>query len=210
MNPAPEPIRVLCADDHPLVLEGLKSLIGRQPDMHLVASTGTAEDTVALYGQHQPDVALIDLQMPIMGGLEAIRVIRGRWPAARIVVLTTYQGDEHIFQALRAGAATYLLKETLTVDLVRIVREVYGGGRPMSPMVEASLADREVLGTLTTRETQIVALIARGFRNSDIALEVGISEETVKVHVKHILAKLHVTDRGSAVTTAVRRGIIQL
>lgn len=203
-------ITVLCADDHPLVREGIESMIGRQPDMTLVASAATSEEAVELFHRHTPDVTLMDLQMPVAGGLEAIRLIRAESPDARIVVLTTYEGDEHIFRALRAGAATYLLKDTLSADLVRIVREVHAGRQVMPPNVVKLLEDREHQGTLTAREAEVVALIAKGSRNVDIARELKITEETVKAHVRNILTKLHVTDRSAAVTVAVRRGIIRV
>ncbi len=204
------PIRVLCADDHPLVREGIEWIISKHAELTLVGSASTSEEAVELFTRLSPDITLMDLQMPKAGGLEAIRAIRTVSPQARIIVLTTYEGDEHIFRALRAGATTYLLKDTLSSDLVGIVREVHKGRNPMPPNVEKLLADRESQGSLRPREIEVVTLIAKGYRNADIAVELGISEETVKAHVKNVLERLHVTDRSAAVAVAVRRGIIKL
>lgn len=203
-------IRVLCADDHPLVRDGIELMITRQVDMTLVASASTSEEAVSLYRQHAPDITLMDLQMPVAGGLAAIRTIRGEAADARIIVLTAYEGDELVFQALNAGAATYVLKDMLPADLLRIVRDVHAGVPAVPPNIARLLEGREAQGTLTRREIEVVALIAKGYRNVDIALELGITEETVKAHVKNILVRLHVPDRSAAVTVAARRGIIRL
>ena len=152
----------------------------------------------------------MDLQLPAMSGLDAIRAIRREDPQARIIVLTMYEGDEDIYRAIEAGATTYLLKDTLADDLIRIVRDVHAGGRPMPADVAERLAEREEQGTLTRREVQVVELIATGMRNKEIAGVLNISEETVQAHVKNILAKLGVRDRTAAVTVALRRGIIHL
>jgi len=185
-------------------------MIARQSDMEIVSAASTSEEAVDFFREFMPDVTLMDLKMPSAGGLEAIRVIRAEAPLARIIVLTTYEGDEDIFRALQAGAATYLLKDTLSDDLVRIVREVHAGGRPIPSNVEKLLGERVNDTTLTSREMDVMRLIARGFRNKEMAAELGISEETVKVHVKNVLAKLHVSDRSAAVAVAARRGIIHL
>jgi len=203
-------IRVLCVDDHRVVLDGLALLIGRQPDMEVVASAATGEQAVALFRQHQPDVTLMDLQLPTMTGLEAIRAIRREYPGARVVVLTMYQGDEDIYRALEAGAATYLLKDALSDELVRVVREVHAGGRPIPPNVTAQLAARKTHPPLTPREVDVVELISKGMRNKEIAVALGITEETAKVHVKNILAKLNVHDRAAVITVALRRGMIHV
>ena len=203
-------IRVLCVDDHRVMLDGLALLIGRQPDMEVVASATSGEQAVELYDYHQPDVTLMDLQLPTMSGLEAIGEIRRAHPMARIVVLTMYQGDEDIYRALEAGAAAYLLKDMLSEDLVRVIREVHTGNRPIPPDVAAALAARLAQPSLTPREIGVVHLIAEGMRNKEIAVALGISEQTAKVHVKNILAKLNVSDRSAVIAVAVRRGIIHI
>jgi two-component system NarL family response regulator len=203
-------IRVLCVDDHRIVREGITLIISRQPDMEVVASAASGEESIDLHRQFRPDVTLMDLQLGGMSGVDAIRNIRREHPGARIVVLTMYQGDEDIFRALEAGASTYLLKDTLSDDLLRVVREVYAGNQPIRPEVEALLAKRAAGSTLTNREIEVIDLIAQGMRNKEIAATLGISEETAQVHVKHILAKLKVKDRSAAITVALRRGIIHL
>jgi DNA-binding NarL/FixJ family response regulator len=217
VNPEPLPpsggasrIRVLCVDDHRLMLDGLSLLIDRQPDMHVVASATTGEEAVELFGRLQPDVTLMDLLLPTMSGLEATREISRLHPDARIIVLTMYQGDEDIFQALEAGAATYLLKDALSQELVRVIRDVHTGGRPMPAEVEAVLAARQKKPALTPREIEVVRLIAEGMRNKEIGMTLGITEETAKVHVKNILAKLNVNDRAAVIPIALRRGIIHI
>lgn len=203
-------IRVFCVDDHRVMLDGLALLIGRQPDMEVVGSATTGEQAVELYPRCAPDVTLMDLQLPGISGLDAIRRIREAHPEARIVVLTMYQGDEDIYRALEAGAATYLLKDALSEDLVRVIRDVHTGGRPIMPDVEAALAGRRRQPALTPREVDVVRLIAEGMRNKEIAVTLGISEQTAKVHVKNILAKLSVSDRAAVIPVALRRGIIHL
>ena len=203
-------IRVLCVDDHRIVREGIELIINRQSDMDVVASAASEEDAVSLFRQHQPDVTLMDLQLGTGSGVRAIKAIRHLSPAARIVVLTMYGGDEDVFRALQAGAATYLLKDTLSDDLIRVVREVHAGKKSLGPEVEARLAERAAGPTLTPREVQVVELIAEGMRNKEIAAALGISEETAQVHVKNILAKLKVKDRSAAINVALRRGIIHI
>ena len=203
-------IRVLCVDDHRIVREGLSLIIGRQPDMDVVGLAASGEEAVELFLRLTPDVTLMDLQLGTMGGVEAIRVIRHHDPGARIVVLTMYQGDEDIYRALEAGASTYLLKDTLSDDLVRVVRQVHAGDHPIMPGVEARLAERAAGPTLTRREVQVIELISQGMRNKEIAASLGISEETAHVHVRNILAKLRVKDRSGAINVALRRGIIHI
>ena len=203
-------IRVLCVEDHGVVLEGIVWMIGREPDMQVVASAATGEQAVELHREHRPDVTLMDLQLPGMSGLEAIRAIRSEDAAARIVVLTMYQGDEDIYRALQAGATTYLLKDALSHELIRIVREVHAGGRPMPPNVAELLAVRAARPSLTSREVEVVRLVAKGLRNKEIAESLHVSEETVRAHLKHILKKLNVNDRTAAVTEALSRGIIHI
>ena len=203
-------IRVLCVDDHRIVREGITLIINRQPDMTVVAAAASGEEAVALYERHRPDVTLMDLQLGAMSGLEAIQTIRRHDANARIVVLTMYHGDEDIYRALTAGAVTYLLKDTLSDDLVRVVREVHDGKHPVSPDVAARLAERATRPVLTAREVQVIELVAQGMRNREIAAALGISEETAQVHVKNILAKFDVKDRTAAVNVALRRGIIHI
>jgi len=204
------PIRVLVVDDHPMVRAGLTATIDPEPDMTVVASASTGREAVEQYRQHQPDVMLIDLRMPEMGGVEAIRTIRAEFPSAKIIVLSTYQGDEDIYRALEGGAVTYLLKDTLAEKLVEVIREVAGGGRPILPEVAQRLSERMFQTALTNREVEVLHLVARGMRNKEIAGELSISDETVQGHVKNILAKLSVHDRTEAVAVAIRRGIVHL
>ena len=203
-------IRILCVDDHRMVVEALAVRIGREPDMEVVALATRGEHAAGLYQQYLPDVTLMDLQMPTMSGLEAIRAIRRHDENARIVGLTMHHGDEDIYRALEAGAVTYLLKEALSDELVTVIREVHAGGRPISPDVAALLEVRKGEQPLTPREVQVVRLVAEGMRNAEIAVMLGISEETVKVHVKNILGKLNVKDRAAIIPVALRRGIIHI
>jgi two-component system NarL family response regulator len=210
MTTSSDRIRILCVDDHRVMLDGLALLIGRQPDMQVVATAFTGDEAVSQYAKVHPDVTLMDLQLPGTNGLEAIRRIRDADPGARIVVLTMYQGDEDIYRALEAGAATYLLKDALSDQLVNVIRQVHDGDRPLTPEVEALLESRRHQPALTPREVQVVGLIAEGLRNKEIAVALGISEQTAKVHVKNILAKLHVSDRAAVIPVALRRGIVHL
>ena len=192
------------------MLDGLSLLIGRQPDMEVVASATSGEDAVALFARHVPDVTLMDLQLPTMSGLEAIQSICRERADARIVVLTMYQGDEDIYRALEAGAAAYVLKDALSDDLVCVIRAVHTGKRPIPSDIAATLATRRVQPSLTPREVEVVGLIAEGLRNKEIAFALGITEQTAKVHVKNILAKLNVNDRTAIIPIALRRGIIHI
>lgn len=203
-------IRVLCVDDHRIVREGISLIIDREGDMQVVGAAATGEEAVALFRRERPDVTLMDLQLPTMSGLDAIREIRREDADARIIVLTMYQGDEDIHRALGAGAATYLLKDTLSDDLIRFVREVNAGRRPIRPEVKARLDERAGSPTLTPREIQVMERVAEGRRNKEIAALLGISEETVQVHLKNIFAKLKVSERTAAVNVALRRGIVHI
>ena len=209
-KPALTEIRVLCVDDHPLVREGITRKIDAQADMLVVAAAATGEEAIRLFEDHRPDVTLMDLNLPGISGLEAIAAIRRLQPAARIVVLTMYKGDEDIHRALEAGASAYVLKTTVSDDLVRVVREVHAGAKPMSSDVAIQLAARAVSPALTPREKSVVELMARGFRNKEIAFELGISEDTVEVHARNLFTKMGVRDRTAAVTAALRRGFIHL
>jgi DNA-binding NarL/FixJ family response regulator len=204
------PIRVLVVDDHPMIRAGLTATISPEPDMAVVASASNGREGLEQYRQHQPDITLMDLKMPDMGGVEAIRTIRAEFPSAKIIVLSTYQGDEDIYRALEAGAVTYLLKDMIAEKMMGVIREVAGGGRPILPEVAQRLAGRMFKAALTQRETEVLQLLARGLRNKEIAAELRISEETVQGHVKNILAKLSVHDRTEAVAVAIRRGIVHL
>ncbi len=184
--------------------------IGAHPDLEVVGSARSGEEAVAAFRACRPDVTLMDLQLPGMSGLEAIHVLRREHPDARIIVVTMYHGDEDIFRALEAGAATYLLKDMLSKEIIHTIREVHQGRRPMSPDVQAKLAERSKHNALTARELSVLALVSQGLRNKEIAGRLDLSETTVQVHVKNILAKLHVNDRTAAVNVALRRGIIHI
>jgi DNA-binding NarL/FixJ family response regulator len=178
--------------------------------MQVVGSAATGEEAVAIFMRERPDVTLMDLQLPRMTGLDAIKLIRKEDPDARIIVLTMYQGDEDIHGALAAGAATYLLKDTLSDDLIRFVREVHTGRRPIRADVRALLDERAAAPTLTPREIQVMELVAEGRRNKEIASTLTISEETVQVHLRNIFAKLKVSERTAALNVAIRRGIVHI
>jgi DNA-binding NarL/FixJ family response regulator len=203
-------IRVLCVEDHQIVRDGIALILARQPDMRVVASAATATEAVDTFRRVRPDVVLMDLQLGATSGVQAIHDIRAVDPSARIIVLTMFQGDEDIFRAMKAGAATYLLKDTLTDDLVRFIREVYAGRNVLPRVVRARLAERQMSTSLTPREIQVLELVAQGLRNREIADRLGISDDTTHVHLKNILAKLEVDDRTAATVVALRRGIIQL
>jgi two-component system, NarL family, response regulator len=206
----PSSIRVLCVDDHRIVREGIALILAREPDIEVVASAANADEAVAEFKRHQPDVTLMDLRLGERNGIDAIKEIRRDYPDARIVVLTMYQGDEDIHRALSAGAATYLLKDSLSDDLIRVVREVHAGGHPIGADVRARLDQRAAQPTLTPREIQVLQLVSQGKRNKEIAAILGLSDDTVPVHVKNIFAKLRVNERTAAVNVALRRGIIHI
>ena len=210
MSEPQPPISVLCVDDHRIVREGIALIISREPDMRVVGSVATGEEAVVQFRRHRPDITLMDLRLETMSGLEAIRAIRLEEPAARIIALTMYRGDEDIHQALAAGATAYLLKTTLSDDLIRVVRDVHAGGRPLSPDLKARLEGRAAHPTLTPREVQVLDLVAQGKRNKEIAALLGMSLETVPGHLKSIFLKLGVSERTSAVRVALRRGIVHI
>ncbi|MBI2829495.1 MAG: response regulator transcription factor [Acidobacteria bacterium] len=205
-----QPIRLLVVDDHRIVREGLAKIIADEPDIVVIGSAGTGEEAVAAFERDPPDVVLMDLRLPGMGGVEAIRAIRARDADACVVVLTMYDGDEDIHRALEVGATTYLLKDSLSDDLIRVVREVHAGGRPMPAAVRARLEDRATRPTLTQREIRVLQLVMQGKRNKEIAAALAISEETVEAHLKNIFTKLDVHDRTTAVYVALRRGIVHV
>ena len=205
------PISVLVADDHPILREGVAAVLQRQEDMRLVGEAENGAEAVERFRALKPDVVLMDLQMPGLTGLEAIQALRAEAPNARIVVLTTYDGDVQAFQAMKAGAAAYLLlKSSLRKELVDTIRDVHAGRRRMSPEMAEKVAVHSIDERLSEREIEIVRLVSEGHSNKQIARALAISEETVKAHLKSIFGKLDVTDRTHAVTVAARRGIITL
>jgi DNA-binding NarL/FixJ family response regulator len=210
MNTGRNLIRILAVDDHPMLREGIASLVASQSDMELVAEASTGREALEQFRNHRPDLTLMDLQMPDMGGIEAMITIRDEFPEARIIVLTTYNGDVQVLRALKAGARAYLLKGLLRKELLETIRAVHRGEKRIPPEVAAALADHVVDEALTSREIDVLRLIAGGNANKLIADRLSIGEETVKGHVKKILSKLRASDRAHAVTVALRRGIIDL
>jgi len=210
MSKAVRRIRVMLADDHPVVGLGLATMIDSQPDMAVVAQASDGAEAIAKYEEHLPDVTLIDLRMPQQSGLDAIRAIRLKHPAACFIVLTTYQGDEDIHRALTAGAQGYLLKGMPHQDLLDAIRRVHSGSQYLPPPVRDSLAKRMPGTELSPRELQILELIVKGMSNKQIGDRLGITEGTVKWHVNSILGRMNVTDRTQAAVAALNRGIVQL
>ena len=203
-------IRVLSVDDHPLLREGLATIINNQPDMSMVAEASTSSEAVQRFREHRPDVTLMDLRLPDGSGIDAMIAIRGEFADARIIMLTTFEGDVEIQRALEAGARAYMLKSMPPRELVEVIRQVHAGKKRVPAEVASQLAEHLSDETLTIREIDVLRHVAGGNRNRDIAEQLYISEETVKVHVKHIMEKLGASDRTQAVAIAVRRGIIQL
>src|SRR5947207_4564581 len=203
-------IRLLCVDPQPVALEGITSLIAKQPDMHVVATAGSGEQAIELFEQHRPDITVLELELPTMSGFDLIRGIRARDQHARMVVLTAYRGDEDIFTALQAGAATYVLKDSLTTELVSFIRHVHAGRTSLPGQVQAILANRARTTALTNREVQVLRHAAMGMQNRELAEALDITPETVKVHIKNVLSKLGARDRAEAFALAARRGIIHI
>jgi len=203
-------IRILVADDHSLVREGIATFIAGQKDMRLVAEASNGREAIHQFREHRPDVTLMDLQMPEMNGLDAIIAIRNEFCEARIIVLTTYRGDVQILRALKAGARAYLLKGLLRKELLETIRAVHAGEKRIPPEIASQLAEHAVDDALTLRETDVLRLLASGNANKLIADQLSITEDTVKGHVKNILSKLGANDRTHAVTIALKRGIIEL
>ncbi len=205
-----KPIRVLCVDDHPIVREGIAAIIATQPDIACVGEASDGQTAVAQYREHKPDVVVMDLRMPRMGGVEATTQIRKEFRTARIIVLTTYEGDEDIHRALEAGAQGYLLKDSVRKELLQTIRDVYAGHRYISPPMAARLAEHTPRIALSERELQVLKHIAKGLRNKEIGAALNIAEDTVKIHIKNIFGKMNVIDRTQAVVSASQRGIIRL
>jgi DNA-binding NarL/FixJ family response regulator len=203
-------IRIFSVDDHPLLREGIAAIINNQPDMQMVAQAATGSEAIQMFRQHLPDVTLLDLRLPDMSGIDVLIAIRSEFPEARVVMLTTFEGDVDIRRALEAGARGYVLKNMPPKDLVEAIRQVNKGRKRIPAEVAAYLAEYIGEDDLTEREVEVLRHIASGNRNRDIGERLFISEETVKVHVKHIMEKLGASDRTQAVAIAVRRGIIQL
>jgi two-component system NarL family response regulator len=204
------PIKILIADDHPVVREGLVALINRRPDMEVVAEASNGREAVAEFLLHRPDVALMDLRMPELDGADAMVAIREKAPAARVIVLTTYDDDEDIQRALRAGAKAYLLKDAPRDELLACIHAVHEGRTLIPPAIAAKLADLVGASTLTTRELEVLALVADGNSNKVVARTLSIAEGTVKSHVNAVLRKLDAADRTQAVTIALKRGMLRL
>jgi len=203
-------IRVLCADDHPLMRQGIAGLVRIEADMELVAEAATGRQAVEQFRAHRPDITLMDLQMPEMGGLDAIAAIRGEFPEARIIVLTTYAGDVQALRALRAGARGYLLKNEVHQELIEIIRAVHAGRKAVSQDISFTLAEHAIDDALTPAEIRVLRLIAQGNANKEIAKRLLLSEETVKSQVRNILSKLDAKDRTHAAMIGLKRGIIDL
>ncbi len=210
MSAGSSQIRILTVDDHPVVRQGIAGLVGIQPDMVLVADAANGREAIQQFRSHRPDVTLMDLQMPEMGGLDALMAIRNEFPDAKIIVLTTYAGDVQIVRALKAGAQAYLLKNTLHKELLDTIRAVHAGKKTLSPEASFQVAEHATDDTLTPAEISVLRLIAAGNANKQIADQLSITEETVKSRVKSILSKLGANDRTHAATIGLKRGIIDL
>jgi len=204
------PIRVLTVDDHPLLREGIAAIIKSQSDMTLVSQASGGNEAIRQFREHRPDITLMDLRLPDLSGIDALIAIRTEFPEARVLILTTFEGDVEIQRALQAGARGYVLKNTPPSQLLQVIRQVHAGRKGVPADVASQLAEHMGDESLTAREVEVLQQVAGGNRNRDIAELLGISEETVKVHIKHLMDKLGAKDRTQAITIAVRRGIIHL
>ncbi len=206
----PNQIRILCVEDHPVFREGLKAMIAGEPDMVLVGHAPNAVEAISQFRRHRPDVTLMDLRLPGTDGTDVLVSIRGEFPRARIIMLTTSDGDADIQRAMRAGASAYILKSMPMEDLLGVIRSVHAGRRHIPPEVAARLAEHMGDEDLTGRELEVLRLIREGYRNKQIADRLAISENTVNFHIKNLMDKLRANDRTHAVTIALRRGILQI
>jgi DNA-binding NarL/FixJ family response regulator len=204
------PIKVLCVDDHPLVRKGIASILANESDMRLVGEAGNGQEAVELFRLHHPDVTLMDLRMPAMDGIETTRAIRREFPDARIIALTSYDGDQDIYRALEAGVRGYMLKEMVHTDVLRAIRTVHSGKRLMPAEVAERLSEYFPQVALTPREVEVLTFVARGLANKEIAEKLGTASGTIKMHIQNILEKLDAADRTHAVTIAIQRGILHL
>ena len=209
MSSDPSPIRILSVDDHPLIRQGIAGLVAAQTDMTVIAEAANGREAIQQFHRHRPDITLMDLQMPEMNGLDAIIAIRGEFPEARIIVLTTYAGDVQALRALKAGARAYLLKDSLHKELLLTIRAVHAGKKSMSPEVSFQLAEHATDDALTPAEVRVLRLIAEGNANKEIAAQLSTSEDTVKGQVRNILSKLGAKDRTHAAMIGLKRGIIE-
>jgi two-component system, NarL family, response regulator len=203
-------IRLLCVDDHPLVRKGIAAILSNEADMELVAEAENGRDAVDLFRKHRPDVTLMDLRMPEMDGITATKLICGEFPDAKIIALTSFDGDQDVYRALEAGVRGYLLKETVHAEVLNAIRTVHSGRKLMSQDVAQRLAEYFPRDPLTPREIEVISLVARGLSNKEIATRLGTADGTIKMHVQNILGKLNAADRTHAVTIALNRGIIHL
>jgi DNA-binding NarL/FixJ family response regulator len=203
-------IRVLSVDDHPLLRGGITALIGNQTDMEVIAEACNGREALEQFRKHRPDITLMDLQMPEMSGIDAISALRGEFPEARIIILTTHAGDVQVSRALKAGARAYLLKGSLRNELLETIRAVHAGQKRVSSEVAAEIAEHFTDDALTPREVDVLRLAAKGNANKEIAAQLSLTEETVKSHIRNILAKLKAKDRTHAVAIGAKRGIIEL
>jgi DNA-binding NarL/FixJ family response regulator len=209
MSAEARPIRILVVDDHPVVRQGIAGLVAVHSDMSLVAEASNGREAIQQFRAHHPDITLMDLQMPEMGGFDAMIVIRGEFPEARIIVLTTYAGDAQILRALKAGARAYLLKNSLHKELLETIRAVHAGKKALSAEASYQLAEHATDDALTPAEVRVLRLIGEGNANKEIAAQLSISEETVKGQVRNILSKLGANDRTHAAMIGLKRGIIE-
>lgn len=209
-SPSPEKIRIMIVDDHPMICEGIAAMIANDAGMEVVAQATDGFDAVEKFRSYEPDITLMDLQMPRMNGIEAIAAIKKQFPVARLIVLTVYRGDVNASRAMAAGAAGYLLKNMLRKDLLNSIRKVHAGQILVQPEVRAELAKHEALDEISPREVEVLDLVAQGHTNRAVASLIGVKQETVKSHMRTIMAKLGVNDRTHAVTVAMRRGILGL
>ncbi len=207
---AASPIRILCVEDHPVFREGLRTIIGLEPDMVLVAHAANAVQAIAEFRAHRPDVTLMDVRLPGSNGVDILIAIRGEFPQARVIMLTTSDGDADIQRAMRAGAAAYILKSMPMEELLGVIRSVHAGRRHVPPEVAARLAEYMGDDDLTARELEVLRLIRDGYKNKQIADQLTISENTVNFHIKNLMGKLRANDRTHAVTIALRRGMLQI